>query len=135
MVKMSLVYQGEKHCELVHEPSGSRIQTDAPKDNHGRGEAFSPTDLCSVSLGSCMLTVMAIEAEKEGLVLNGARASVTKEMTPAPRRIGRLGVEVHLPSKLTPEWRKKLEEIGAGCPVKRSLHPDIVVDVKYHYDI
>ncbi|MBX2987816.1 MAG: OsmC family protein [Bdellovibrionaceae bacterium] len=135
MVQMNIVYQGDKHCELTHGPSGARIETDAPKDNNGRGEAFSPTDLCAVSLASCKLTVMAIAAEKEGVDLKGSRAVVSKEMAANPRRIGRLGVELHLPARLTPEWRKKLEEVARHCPVRLSLHPDVKVDAVFHYDL
>lgn len=135
MVRMNVVYQGEKHCELMHEPSGSKIETDAPKDNNGRGEAFSPTDLCSVSLASCMLTVMAIAAEKEGLSLKGATAAVSKEMRADPRRIGRIGVDVRLPASLTPDRRSRLETIAQNCPVKLSLNPEIELAVSFRYDL
>ncbi|MBX3039719.1 MAG: OsmC family protein [Bdellovibrionaceae bacterium] len=133
MVKMNVLYQGEKHCELTHGPSGQIIATDAPKDNNGRGEAFSPTDLCAVSLATCMLTVMAINAEKENVNLNGATAEVTKEMQASPRRISRIGVSLRLPSSLSSEWREKLEQIAHNCPVKLSLHPDIKIDVAFQY--
>lgn len=135
MVQMKVVYEGEKHCQLTHGPSGENIVTDAPKDNNGRGEAFSPTDLCAVSLGACMLTVMAIAAEKEGVSLKGSTADVTKEMKANPRRIGRLGVTLRLPKDLGPEWRTKLEDIAHTCPVHHSLHPDIEIDLKFAYDV
>lgn len=131
---MNVLYQGQKHCELKHGPSGSVISTDAPRDNNGRGEAFSPTDLCAVSLASCMLTVMAIAAEKENVPMDGASADVVKDMIADPkRRIGKITVELRLPKALTPEWRRKLEEIAADCPVKRSLHPDIAIATRFSY--
>lgn len=135
MVKMSAVYQGEKHCEITHEPSGARVGTDAPKDNNGKGELFSPTDLVGAATGSCMLTVMAIAAEKDGVQLQGSRVSVGKEMTINPRRIHRLTVTLHLPQSVPHDYRKKLENIALNCPVKLSLHPDIDMPVVFHYDI
>lgn len=135
MVRMKTIYVGDKHCDLTHGPSGSQISTDAPKDNNGRGEDFSPTDLCAVSLASCMLTVMAINAEKEGVSIKGSTADVVKEMKADPRRIGKLTVELHMPAKLTDEWRKKLEQIAHTCPVKQSLNPNIEYDIRFAYDI
>lgn len=135
MVQMKVVYEGEKHCQLTHGPSGRQVETDAPKDNNGRGEAFSPTDLCAVSLGTCMLTVMAIAAEKEGVDLKGSSVDVSKEMKANPRRIGRIGVSLRLPKQLTPEWRAKLEDIAKTCPVKYSLHPEIEIGLSFSYDV
>src|SRR4051794_19125452 len=125
MVKLSVVYRGQKHCELTHLPSGSRIETDAPKDNQGKGERFSPTDLMGAAFGSCILTTMALVAERDGLVIEGATAEVVKEMLNQPRRIGALRVQVTLPAKLTKEQRFKLEEAARHCPVHKSIHPDI----------
>ena len=135
MVKMSAVYQGEKHCELHHEPSGSKIGTDAPKDNNGRGAQFSPTDLVGAALGSCMLTVMAIAAEKDGVDIKGARMNVEKEMQANPRKIAKLNVVLHMPMHLPTEYRRKLEDIAHNCPVKLSLHPDLHIPVLFHYDL
>lgn len=135
MVKVTVQYTGDKHCDLVHEPSQNKISTDAPKDNNGRGEAFSPTDLVAAALGSCMLTTMAIFAEKVNISLAGAHASVTKEMKAGPRRISRLASEIHLPAKLSPEDRKRLEEWGKTCPLKYSLHPDVELPVQFLYDV
>lgn len=135
MVKMSAVYEGEKHCEITHGPSGSHIATDAPKDNNGKGELFSPTDLVGAALGSCMLTVMAIAAEKDGVQIKGARVNVEKEMTANPRRIIKLNVVLHMPQSIPHDYRKKLEEVGNNCPVKLSLRADIQVPVVFHYDI
>nr|BFD58158.1 OsmC family protein [Bdellovibrio sp. CKG001]BFD61585.1 OsmC family protein [Bdellovibrio sp. HM001]BFD65370.1 OsmC family protein [Bdellovibrio sp. HAGR004] len=135
MVKMSAVYQGEKHCEITHGPSSSRIETDAPRDNNGKGEAFSPTDLLGAAMGSCMMTVMAIAAEKDGVELKGARVEVEKEMGTNPRRIVKLNVVLHMPQSVPHDYRKKLEDIAMTCPVKQSVHPDMQVPVLFHYDI
>ncbi len=132
MVQMKATYKGDKNCQLFHEPSGATVSTDAPKDNHGRGEAFSPTDLCSISLGACMLTVMGIEAEKEGLSLKGTEVRVQKEMKSNPRRIGKLTVQLYFPQSLSLDWRKKLEVIALNCPVKHSLNPEIELLIEFH---
>lgn len=133
MVEMSVVYMGEKHCELTHGPSQSNIQTDAPKDNAGRGEKFSPTDLVGAALASCVLTTMAIMAEKDGLVIKGARATVTKSMNPNPRKIASLPVEVFMPPGISAVDRKRLEAAAHTCPVHRSLHPDVDAPITFHY--
>lgn len=133
MVQVTAIYEGEKHCELTHGPSQSRIATDAPKDNNGKGELFSPTDLVAAAMGSCMLTVMAIGAEKDGVVLKGSHAQIEKEMTAAPRRIAKLTVNLYLPKNIEAAYRKKLEDSALGCPVKRSLHPDVELPVLFHY--
>lgn len=133
MVEMSGIYQGEKHCELTHGPSGSKIQTDAPKDNAGRGEAFSPTDLMGVALGSCIITTMAIVAERDGKDFKNATFKVTKEMNPNPRKIQRLTVTLNLPASFDSDYRKKLEHIALTCPVYRSLHPDVEVPISFNW--
>ncbi|MGE5084678.1 MAG: OsmC family protein [Bacillota bacterium] len=135
MVKTTSFYQGEKHCDITHEPSSARIGTDAPKDNHGKGELFSPTDLVGAAMGSCMLTTMAIHCEKDGITLKGSWASVEKEMVANPRRIAKLHVVLHLPVSVPHEYRKKLEEFAKGCPVKESLHPDLQIPTVIHYDV
>lgn len=135
MVKMTGIYEGEKHCLLTHGPSGAHISTDAPKDNNGRGEAFSPTDLVGAALGSCMLTVMAIGAEKDGVNLVNSRFSVEKEMIQTPRKIAKLTVVLHMPQNIPIDYRRKLENIAMNCPVKLSLHPEMQIPVQFHYDI
>ena len=135
MVKMKALYQGSKHCLLTHLPSSSQIQTDAPKDNQGKGECFSPTDLTASSLLSCMLTTMAIKTEDLGYQLNGIYGTVEKIMISEPRRIGELRLEIHLPKILNTEQRLNLENISLGCPVKESLHPNIMVSMSFHYDL
>lgn len=133
MVKMSCQYEGEKHCRSTHGPSGSVIETDAPKDIMGKGERFSPTDLMGAALASCILTTMAIVAERDGVSFTEARAEVEKEMTNNPRRIGALSVTVTMPAGLTDQQKKKLEAVAHTCPVSRSLNPDIQLPVNFVY--
>lgn len=134
MVAMTGSYLGDKRCQLTHGPSMSKINTDAPKDNNGKGEAFSPTDLVGAALGACMLTVMAIYAEKNEINLMGSRYEVTKKMKLSPRMIHELELTVTLPAFLTTEQRATLEEIAHNCPVKLSLHPDISISVSFKYE-
>jgi putative redox protein len=128
-------YIGNKKTRLIHGPSGTEMLTDAPKDNAGEGRYFSPTDLVAAGLGSCMLTIMAIFAERTGLDLTGSTLRVTKEMSSNPRRLGVVTVELHLPAALCPDDRLKLERAAHGCPVERSMHPDVVIDTKFVYDV
>jgi putative redox protein len=131
-VRMAVTYQGDLHCEAVHEPSGARIATDAPKDNEGRGEAFSPTDLVGAALGSCMLTVMGIVARRHAWDLTGARAEIEKEMVASPlRRIGRLGVRIEMPAGIPQSAHPVLERAAYTCPVHESIHPDVKRDVTF----
>ena len=130
MVEMTLVYEGGLHARALHGPSGAGLETDAPVDNQGKGEAFSPTDLLATSLASCMLTTMAIVGDREGWALSGARARVEKHMELEPRRrVSRVVVELDLPEGLPREARERLEEVARGCPVAASLHPDTQVDL------
>lgn len=133
MVEMTVIYTGEKHCELKHGPSGSVIETDAPRDNQGRGERFSPTDLVGAALASCVLTTMAIMADRDGIELKGASAKVTKEMNPQPRRIARLPVHVRMPRGLPTDQRKRLEAAARACPVHRSLASEIDAPITFEY--
>lgn len=134
MVEMSTVYLGDLHCELEHGPSKRKIETDAPKDNAGRGEAFSPTDLVGAALASCILTTIAISAEREGISIKGSKIVLQKEMITTPhRRIGRLIVDVSLPENLDEKHRSKFEHIAKTCPVHRSLHPDTKIEMSFKY--
>lgn len=134
MVPMKVVYEGGLHCLLTHGPSGSRIATDAPKDNMGKGEAFSPTDLTAVSLGACMLTVMGIYAQKQGLSLEGAAADVDKRMVADPeRRIGSIAVRIRMPAGIDPAHRQAIEHAGHTCPVRKSLAEGVSVQVTFSY--
>src|SRR5690348_13664100 len=120
MVKMKIVYEGQLHCALTHEPSGSAISTDAPKDNMGRGEAFSPTDLVAAALGSCMLTVMGIVAQRHNIDMNGSKVEVAKEMIQAPvRRIGKISVILHMAPGIPVDKRSMLEAAAHSCPVHK----------------
>jgi uncharacterized OsmC-like protein len=130
MVEMSLVYEGGLHTQALHGPSRATIETDAPVDNQGKGEAFSPTDLLATSLASCMLTTMAIVGEREGWCLDGARARVEKHMELEPRRrVGRLVIDLTLPAGFSEAARARLEETARGCPVAESIHPGTQVDL------
>jgi uncharacterized OsmC-like protein len=134
MVKITGEYQGDLHCSAQHGPSGSVLVTDAPKDNQGRGEAFSPTDLVATALGTCIATTMAIAAKKHGLELRGLRFEVTKEMSAEPpRRIARLVTQIWMPIPATHPAAKPLEAAGRACPVHRS--PDAAVDkpITFHW--
>lgn len=132
MVRIQVAYEGELHCKAVHGPSGAELSTDAPVDNQGRGESFSPTDLVATALGSCMLTVMGILARTLGIDIAGATATVEKEMTSAPpRRIQRLRVRIEMPPGIGAENREKFERAAHTCPVHRSLHPDVEKPIEF----
>jgi putative redox protein len=136
MVKITGNYQGELRCEAVHGPSGQTLATDAPKDNLGRGEAFSPTDLLATSLATCIVTTLAIVAKKQGLTIDlaGLKFSVTKEMsTDAPRRVVRLATELWVPLKKTPELAALFEKTARHCPVHVSLSPSIEIPITFHW--
>ncbi len=133
MTKFSLIYEGALRTKCVHEDNRSTLFTDAPKDNHGKGAFFSPTDLLALSLGTCILTVMGIAAEKRGISLAGLSAAVEKEMKGHPQRmIGKIIVDIHGPS-LSEEERKILEEAAHQCPVGRSLHPGVEQKISFHW--
>ena len=134
MVKMSIVYEGQLRCALTHEPSGSVISTDAPKDNMGKGEAFSPTDLAAAALGSCMITVMGIAAARHNIDLKGTILDVSKEMVTSPeRRIGSISVIFHMAPGIPQDKRTMLEAAAHSCPVHKSLHPDVKIPVQFIY--
>ncbi len=134
MVEVEIAYEGRLRCRAVHGPSGATLSTDAPKDNMGQGESFSPTDLVATALGSCMLTIMGIVAQRHGIELAGATVTVSKEMVTSPiRRIGRLTVDIRVPRAVSPEQRSLLENAAHTCPVHKSLHPDIETPVMFHW--
>src|SRR3989338_2970 len=134
MVKITAVYQGGLHCILTHGPSGSTLPTDAPKDNMGKGEAFSPTDLMAAALGSCMATTMGIYASRHSIPLEGLEVEVIKEMAATPsRRIGKLTVTLKMPKGLSADNRTVLERTALTCPVHKSLHPDVEIPVTFQY--
>ncbi len=133
MVLSTTTYDGEKHCHIIHAPSESQIETDAPKDNNGKGERFSATDLVGAALGACILTTIAIVFEKDGLNFKGAQAQVTKEMFSSPRRIAKLSVRITFPKGIPADFRPKIEKIAHACPVHKSLHPDIELPIEMIY--
>lgn len=133
MVEATGTYLGDKRCVAVHGPSKAEISTDAPKDNNGRGEAFSPTDLVGVALATCILTTVAIVAERDGFDIKGSNFRVTKEMNPNPRKIDTLAVYLKLPANIAEENRKKIEHIAKTCPVHRSLHPDVKIPIVFEW--
>ena len=127
-------YEGHLRTEATHTASGTVIQTDAPVDNHGRGEAFSPTDLVGTALGTCILTTMAIVAERHQVDLVGSSFTMEKIMSSsAPRRIAQLNVALHLPAALSPENRALMERTAHTCPVALSLNPEIRQEVRFVY--
>lgn len=134
MVEISIKYLGDLRCEARHEASGTVITTDAPVDNEGRGESFSPTDLAATSLGACMLTIMGIAARKQGVDLSDTKVKVLKEMTPQPpRRIAKLTVVFTIPLPASHEKRAMLEAAAKSCPVHLSLHPEVVQDMRFDW--
>jgi putative redox protein len=130
----SFKYTGNLRCAAQHIQSGTQIETDAPTDNKGKGEKFSPTDLLCVSLATCMLTTMAIKADTLDVNITNATADVTKHMLSNPRRIGKIEVELNLPLNANKTIMEKLQEAGDNCPVMKSINPDINVIVNYHWN-
>jgi putative redox protein len=133
-IEIKVEYLGKTSCRAVHGPSGQELRTTAPKDNGGDGSTFSPTDLFATSLGTCVITIMAMAAERRGIDLRGATITVEKHMTTEPpRKIARLPVRVKLPIRLAPEDQKVLEAAAHGCPVHRSIHPDIESPIIFEF--
>ena len=132
MVEVHIQYLGELRCEAEHAPSRTTILTDAPVDNHGRGEAFSPTDLVATALGTCIVTTMGILAQRHGIELRGTKITVQKEMTSVPtRRIARLACELLLPLPASHPHREALERAAHTCPVHQSLHPEVEKPIRF----
>lgn len=127
-----VIYKGDLRCECTHLQSGTTIETDAPTDNRGKGERFSPTDMLCVSLATCMITTIGIKAMDLNVDINDSRLQVTKFMLSNPRRIGKIEIELHMATKAPDEKTKSLlEATGDNCPVMKSLHPDVIVEAKY----
>jgi putative redox protein len=122
MVRIDIVYQGELRCEATHEPSGNVLLTDAPVDNHGKGESFSPTDLVATALGTCIASIMGIVAERHDVNLRGMRVTVVKSMAAEPvRHISKLNTILHIPVDPPDDVKKILERAALSCPVHASL--------------
>ena len=132
----TVVYDGELRTTCTHLKSGSSFETDAPPDNHGRGERFSPTDLLATSLGTCMVTVMGIKARSMGFDLNGIRVDVLKMMKSDPRRVGGINLTFHIPDSLLQLEEKTktiLKNTGETCPVMKSINADIIVETTFRH--
>ncbi len=135
MVSISVKYTGDLHCDAVHGPSNAKIATDAPTDNKGKGEEFSPTDLVATALATCMSTTMGIKAQELGVDLRGMTVSVQKEMSrDAPRRIAGLPSEVHIPLPKNSPHREVLEQTALNCPVHKSLPVEINRPTKFFWE-
>ena len=134
MVQIDIRYAGNLRCESTHAPSLQTLFSDAPTDNHGKGESFSPTDLVATALGSCMLTLMGIAADERGWDLAGASARVVKSMVADPaRRIGKLDVVIRVPGAHDERARTVLERAALTCPVHKSLSPQVEIPVRFEW--
>ena len=134
MVTITATYTGDLHTTATHGPSGATLSTDAPKDNHGLGQSFSPTDLLATALATCTITVMGIVAKRDGIPMEGTKATVVKGMQNVPvRRIASLPIAIEVPGRLTAEQKRKLEAAARSCPVLASLHPEIQAPLTFTY--
>jgi putative redox protein len=134
MISQSTLYLGKLRCKAVHGPSSVELITDAPTDNQGRGESFSPMDLIVTALATCKVTTMGIVAQRDGVRLGGTKVYAEKHMsTDPPRRIARIVIKIDFPPGIAPEYRQKLEHTARTCPVARTLHPDVTLDVTFSY--
>ncbi|CAM4061136.1 OsmC family protein [Psychrobacter arenosus] len=133
MTTAKVTYQGDLRTQSIHLQSNNQIITDAPTDNHGKGEAFSPTDLLASSLASCMLTIMGIKADSMDLDISGTTAEVTKVMAAEPRRVSEVHIEIQFQQAFDERTQKVLEQAALNCPVAKSVHPDIQQVVNFHY--
>lgn len=131
----SIIYKGDLRCECTHLQSGTQIETDAPTDNRGKGERFSPTDTLCVALATCIVTTMALKANDMNINLAGTKIDVTKHMIADPRRIGKIDIVLHFDSILHLEEKDKtiLKRVGDNCPVAKSLQPDLEIDITYNW--
>ncbi len=135
-VEIDTQYIGELHCQATHGPSGATLETDAPTDNGGRGASFSPTDLVATALGTCVMTILGLVAERHEIDLIGTKVHVSKEMITEPvRRIGSLRTVVTVPPGAVedPSMRERMESAARKCPVHKSLHPDIDAPIEFRY--
>ena len=130
---LSVAYIGDLRTEATHIRSGQSIITDAPLDNQGKGEAFSPTDLVATALGTCMLTVMGIVAQRYGIDMIGTKANVEKVMGKDPRRIAEVKINIKFGNRIKPDDRVRLERAAHSCPVGNSLHSDLKEMVEFIY--
>lgn len=134
MAKIETLWLGEQRSEVTHTQSGTKILTDAPIDNKGRGEYFSPTDLIAVGLGSCIITIMDAYAVQHGIDLKGTRLVTEKIMEANPRRIGEIKIDLYIPGQITLRQQKALINAAHTCPVGKSLHPDLKQNIIFHFE-
>lgn len=135
MTKMKTVYNGNLRTEVTHEQSGTKIITDAPLDNHGKGESFSPTDLLASALGCCMLTIMGVSAQSYGFNIDGTTIETEKIMGTNPRRVVEIKLNITFPagSNYTPQQKRLIESAAKTCPVANSINPEIKKSIIFNY--
>ena len=134
MPNFEVFYEGNLRCKAEHIQSGTTLLTDAPLDNQGKGESFSPTDLLAIALGTCMATVMGIEANNLKVNLSGTQLHINKVMGISPRRVVEIKIDVTIPDEnFTENQKNKLIEIGINCPVAKSIHPDIYQNIEFNF--
>ena len=133
MTLIKTIYKGDLRTEIEHHESGAKIITDAPKDNNGKGEAFSPTDLFASSLGACILTIAGMAAESHGFSIDGATIETAKVMAANPRRVAELCLDITFPRKYNDKEMRLIDAAIKTCPVANSLHPDIVKSITLHF--
>jgi putative redox protein len=134
-VQIDTEYLGDLHCEVKHILSGQTFMTDAPLDNNGKGDYISPTDLVSAAIGSCIATIMGIKANANNIDIKGLKIKAIKEMVNEPfRRIGRLVIDITFPHQLNDKDFAILSNVVKTCPVTRSLHPDVIIEHKFHFE-
>ncbi|MBA3674071.1 MAG: OsmC family protein [Chitinophagaceae bacterium] len=131
----SIIYQGDLRCKATHLQSGTVLETDAPTDNRGKGEKFSPTDTLCVSLATCIITTMALKAMEMNIELKDSKIDITKHMLKDPRRVGQIDITIFFPPQLQldKEQKSTLESAGNNCPVAKSLHPDLKTIIEYNW--
>ena len=133
MSDIKIVYNGDLRTQITHSQSGNVIITDAPIDNNGKGEAFSPTDLFASSLGSCMLTIMGITAQTHGLNIDGSTVNINKIMGTNPRRVSAIDIIININGKLNEKDKKILKKAAEHCPVSKSIHPDLDEKITFNF--
>jgi len=133
MTTSTSTYSGELRTQSVHSQSGETYITDAPTDNEGKGEAFSPTDIVATSLANCMMTIMGIVSKRKGLAIEGTEAEIDKFMGTDPRRITEIKIDFYFPLNFSEDERKLLEKSALNCPVAKSLSSDLKQNIQFHY--
>lgn len=134
MAAIETICLGNLRTEVTHTQSGTKIMTDAPTDNKGKGEYFSPTDLVATALGSCMMTIMDMFAQEHGIDLTGTRIVTEKVMSSDPRRIGEIKIDLYFKGEFTDKQKTMLRRVADTCPVGKSLHPDLIQTINFHFE-